>query len=761
MTKDKCRIWIVCLLAAVAALGETAKGQVHHLVARPLASNVVVPQSMAFDVGRRGAVQITEVNVNVAILEQAATTTMDIGLNNPTHARLEAELIVPVPDGAVVRGFTFHGSGSEPTAELLPKEESRRLYDSLVAKIRDPALLEFVGFNLVRSSVFPVEPQGTQKVRLTYEHILAADGDRIDYVLPRSESVEYSVPWRVSVSVKSKRPISTVYSPSHRLETVRAGENHVKAWVADDATTQPGPFRLSFVLEREGLSATLFAYPEPRIGGGYFLLLAGLPARPPLKGDGPTIKREVTMVFDRSGSMSGEKIEQVREAALQVLGGLEEGEAFNIIVYSEVVDFFAREPVIKDEANIEAATDYLKGIKARGGTNIYEALLEALRQKPLDGMLPIVLFLTDGLPTIGQTSEVAIRDLAVKANQYEKRIFTFGVGVDVNTPLLEKIASESRATATFVLPREDVEVKVAQVFKRLAGPVLAGPELEIVDRGGNPAAERVRDLVPSKLPDLFEGDQLILLGQYVGEVPLTFKVSGNYLGRKRTFTFTFDLEKATAKNSFVPRLWASRKIAVMIDAIRQLGADASPATIRGRGPTDPRIKELVDEIVRLSTEFGILTEYTAFLAREGTDLTDVHRVAEEAERNFVDRAMKTRVGLGAVNQSLNNMQLSTQAQLNVKNVYLDENLQRVAITTVQQVSDRAFYRREGRWVDSRLVTKEDQIQPDRVIEFGSAEFRELAGRLARDGRQGSLALRGDILMLVGDELILVTAGGGK
>ena len=90
------------------------------------------------------------------------------------------------------RGFTFQGSASEPTAELLRKEAARQTFDSIVAKMKDPALLEFVGYNLVRSSVFPVEANGTQKVRLTYEHLLTADGDRVDYVLPRSESIGYS-----------------------------------------------------------------------------------------------------------------------------------------------------------------------------------------------------------------------------------------------------------------------------------------------------------------------------------------------------------------------------------------------------------------------------------------------------------------------------------------------------------------------------------------------------------------------------------------
>ncbi len=747
-------LWLVVapILGAVLILGAPhAAGQVVQPSGRPLAAHVIVPQARSAVVSRPNTVQVEEVTVGVVIVEQVATTTMDIVLANPSRRRLEAELIMPVPVGAAIRGFTFAGAASEPTAELLTKEEARRIYDEIVRKMRDPAILEFVGNDLVRSSVFPVEPGGTQTLRLTYEHLLEADGDRVDYLLPRSESVEYNVPWTVSVRVKSKAPISTVYSPSHKLETTRTSDTIVSAKIAADAVTEPGAFRLSYLIERDGLTASLLAYPDPTTGGGYFLLLAGLPASPHRGTDAFAIKREVTLVLDRSGSMQGDKLDQVREAALQILAGLDEGEAFNIIVYNEVVDLFSKQPVIKSKQTIDAARTYLGSINARGGTNIHDALLEALRQKPTEKMLPIVLFLTDGLPTIGQTSEVAIGNVAMKANPHTRRVFTFGVGLDVNTPLLEKIAYETRATATFVLPKEDVELKVAQVFKRLSGPVLANPVLEVLGPDGKPTPSRVRDLTPGTLPDLFAGDQLVVLGQYLGEEPLTFVVSGNYLGRHRTFRFTFGLDNATTKNAFVPRLWASRKIALLIDAIRELGADGG-----AHDPSnDAKLKELVNEIVRLSTKFGILTEYTAFLAREGTNLADADQVLREAVCNFNHRAMQTRTGLGSYNQSVNNEFQRTQANLNRRNGFYDQNMERVAITSVQQVNDLAFFQRGNRWIDSRIADQEHDVTPDRVIEVGSDEFHELVRELASENRQGAASLSGEIMLEVGGETVLV------
>ncbi len=722
---------------------------------RRLASNIIVPQSRVYSGVPHAKLAITGVDASVAILDQTATTSLIVSLSNPSGQRLEAELLLPVPDGAVVRGFTFDGAAAEPFAELLPKEEARRIYEAIVSRMRDPALLEFAGYNMVRTAVFPVEAGGTQKVKITYENLLPAEGERIDYILPRSVAVGNVVPWNIKVAVKSKQPLSTVYSPSHKLDTVRKSPREIAAWTAGGATTEPGLFRLSCLRQKSGVTASLFAYPDPENDGGYFLLLAGLPPAP-LGADGqPAIKREVTLVIDRSGSMQGEKIEQVREAALQILAGLDDGEAFNIVDYSDRVNLWSPEPVLKTEGTMIAAREYLGTIKAKGGTNIHAALTDALACNPRPGMLPIVLFLTDGLPTVGNTSEEAIRDVAAGANPFERRIFTFGVGVDVNTPLLSRIADTSRAKATFVLPQEDVELKVAQLFKRLQGPVLAAPSIVALDAAGEPITGRVFDMIPASLPDLFEEDQLVLTGRYSGTEPLRFKVAGNFLGAPRAFAYTFSLDKASRLNGFVARLWASRQIGVLSDAIRQIGGEEGDMVAK-----ESRIKELVDEVVRLSTEFGILTEYTAFLAREGTDLSDEGAILCAANDNFLRRAVAKRSGLAAVNQDLNNEAQKCQAVLNVSNSYLDANMNRVATSTIQQVNDVAFYRREGTWIDSRLVGDENGAPPDRVIDFGSAEFRELILRLAEQGRQGSIALQGDIKLLVNGETVLVRGASG-
>ncbi len=768
-------------LAPEAGSQEISKSQ--PIVFQTSASNIIIPQSRAYSLHPQGEeVELSDVAAEVRILQQVATTTMDIGIKNPSDQQREAEVLVPVPDGAVVRAFTFAGSKTEPTAKLLPKLEAVSLYRSIVSKLKDPALLEFAGYNLVRSSVFPVPGNGTQRVRLVYEHVLAADGNRVDYVLPRSESFEAAqTPWKISVRVNSKSPISTVYSPSHQIGVERPAPQQavVKvAGVAGEQKIEPGPFRLSYLVEGNGLTASLLAYPDERIGGGYFLLLAGVPAG--TEGSQTTaIKREVTLVIDRSGSMKGEKIEQAKTAALQVVEGLTLGESFNIIDYSDSIAKFSERPVVKTDDTLRQARSYIKRLKAEGGTNIHDALVEALVQSPTPETLPLLLFLTDGQPTSGVTSETMIRKAVVANNKHKRRVFSFGVGFDVNAPLLTSIANATRATLSFVFPNENVEAKVSQVFNRLSGPVLADPQLAMLDAGGSVTTRAVRDLLPAELNDVFEGDQIVLLGQYQGSEPLHFRVSGNYLGGPRVFDLKFDLDKATTRNAFVPRLWASRKIAKLIDIIGEAGADSAqlsrsvnssmmasslrPMSASGSGmpravataALDPKLKELVDEIVRLSTEFGVLTEYTAFLALDGTDFSQREQLNEQARNSLVNNVQSTRTGMGGVTQAMNNSTQIRQSSANRSNNFLTQNMQRVEITNVQQITDRTFFRRNNRWVDASVLERERTVKPDQTVEFGTPEFYKLVDRLVQEGRQGILALSGEMLLVIDGKTVLI------
>lgn len=722
------------------------------------ATHVLVPQTRGFALDRRwDPIEVEGVDAAITVLEGTATTTLEIRVRNHSAAQAEAVVLLPVPDGAAVHSFLFDGQGAEPSARLLPRDEARRIYQDIVRRTMDPALLEFAGANLVQTSVFPVPPNGVQRLRLSYEHLLEADGNRWDYVLPRSESLDSRIPWRIRARVTAKAPIASVYSPTHEIVSERVDAKSWNVRVADSAQTAPGPFRLSVMVDREGVSASLFAYPDPKIGGGYFLLMAGTPVR---LGDArATIRREVTLVLDRSGSMAGEKLDQARAAALQVIEGLAEGEAFNIVDYSTNVERFRPAPVPKNRETVLAAREYLAALRPNGGTNIHDALVEALRQEPAGaGFLPIVLFLTDGLPTVGRTAESAITAAVEQGNPHQRRIFAFGVGADVNVPLLDRIADLTRASTAYVLPREDVEVKVAQVFERLYGPVFAAPELAVIAADGTVITDRLHDLAPSLLPDLFEGEPLVVIGKYRGSSPIDLRLAGQFLGERKSFGFRFSLESATTKNAFVPRLWASRRIAYLVDEIRRLQADSAGAIDAGGIAQDPRFAELADEILRLSTEFGVLSEYTSFLATEGTDLGQWDELALACRDNLEGRAWRKRSGEDAVNQGVNFNETKLAAQLNYRNGYLDEKLARVEVDGVRQIQDRCFFKNGSGWMDGRVVASTLTTDaPDREIAFGGDEYFALVDELAAEGRAALLSLPGDIWLVHHDLYLLVRA----
>jgi Ca-activated chloride channel family protein len=768
------RILGLTLAAATALPASWAQAQDGRDAIRP-GVNIIVPQRRAWLPGETSShIEIKSVQVSAKTSGQAASTTIRMTVFNHGGSVAEAQVLLPVPDGAAVGRFVLEGLGEQGIAKIMPAAEARKIYNGIVASMRDPALLEFVGTSLVRSSVFPVPANGEQTVSLTYDHALEAEGDRVEYVLPRSaELMLQGAPWSFGMEINGSRPIATVYSPMHDVATEKTSAKNVKVSVSAEAFSgAPGPLRVGWLrepLEAGMLASSFVAYPDAD-GGGYFMLVAGPPALPD-RGDREPVKREVTLVIDKSGSMRGEKIDQAREAAIQVIAGLGEGEFFNIIAYSDTIDRLSERAVAKTTESQAEATAFIKGIQAVGGTNIHDALLAALRAEPAEGVLPMVIFLTDGLPTVGVTQEGAIREAVAKGNAHERRVFGFGVGYDVNAPLLTAVSRETRGAPTFVLPQEDVEVKVGQVFRRLTGPVLASPTLKPSD------VSRVRDMLPGELPDIFEGDQMIVLGRYTDQdKDLKFTLAGKGAQGERTFEMTFDPSRATVDHAFVPRLWAQRRIAQLVDAVRQAGAD-------GKGGVG---NELVEEIIALSTRWGILTEYTSFLAIEagvevGDQMAFGQRDADEAgafrlnsrmleieampaapaEVNLqaaLGRAQRERTGIQGVQQEAMNA-YNMEVGCVLANTMQTAGGARVILTGMRQVGDQTLFSRNGCWVDSSLIDQAGANNPDvdETVEFATERYFELADELASENRQGVLALGQDVLLNRGGRVILVQA----
>lgn len=710
-------------------------------------THVLIPQSGVVPLGVDNNVTIRSVEVSLDIDGTTATTNFKFQVQNSGTADANGTIAIPVLDHVLVNDASAQ-AGSVGNKLVKQKEASRELV-KLAMTANDPRPLTYSANGLVCSQMLPVVGKTTKTVNIQYEQTLPQVNGRVDYVLPRSDALNFGVPWTLAARIHSDQPVSTVYSPSHQIKVVRESENDITATLEHQSSIEPGSFRLSYLPQTQELSATMFACPNPTNQGGHFLFLVGLPAD--VNDRKSSIKREVTLVIDRSGSMNGEKMKQVQDASKQILDELHVGEFFNTIGYNERTALFAKSPVDNTPTNRKASVDFVNNLRPQGGTNYEAALEDALEQDAAKGSLRIVLFLTDGLPTVGLTSEKGLRELVANKNPHRRRVYTFGVGSDINTALLEGLSRETGATANFVLPNENVSKKLASFVRKLRIPVVADMQLEILDSAGKPAADQVTDVLPSRLPDLFAEDHLVLLGKYNGVAPVTFQLTGNLLGEERQFRFPMSFESASAENSFVPRLWASRQIASLVDNIRDLGADAD--LLFDRSGADPKLRKLVDEILRLTAEYGIVTEYTAFLATSPKHGT--YRAAlAKALTNFDQQAYNTRMGLGAISQSINLSRQRNQQQLNPTNQFLDANLNQVQLRNVQQLENGALFYRNGQWVDGRVL-QSGQSKTAKVVKYGSPEFLQLLEKLVTERRQGALAVPGQVVLEVDKQNVII------
>ncbi|UCE17380.1 MAG: VWA domain-containing protein, partial [Gemmatimonadota bacterium] len=458
------------------------------------------------------------------------------------------------------------------------------------------------------------------------------------------------------MKLHSRLPLKTVYSPTHDIVVTKQDDHRAEITYVEEHTKPDKDFILYYTVSRSDFGLNLLTYRESGEDGFFLAMIA---PNVEMKRHN-VMNKQILFVLDTSGSMSGEKIEQAKDALTFCLNNLNEGDLFNIISFDTEIESFVSEPVQATSQRIQEARDFVARLHADGGTNINDALVTALRQMNNDHHLNVIVFLTDGLPTVGITDNPQILKNVTQANDSQTRIFVFGVGYDVNTHLLDKMSEQNEAVSEYVRPEESIEVKISNFYSKIAHPVLTDVALDFgrID---------VSQIYPRRLPDMFKGSQLLLLGRYENEGHTTIRLAGKAGGENQKFTYEGSFPSRSETNDFIPRLWASRKIGYLIDQIRLHGQN----------------KELVDEVVRLSKKYGIMTEYTSFLV----DM-DVHVAMEELEdrarENFA-RAKKVEKGAWAVGQAQNAKRLRAQAMAPT-NEFFDASGEMQRITGVRQIA---------------------------------------------------------------------------
>ena len=574
-----------------------------------LADGMIVPVRPELRV--RGNWAVKYHHVDITVRDQVANVAIDQEFVNTGSGMIEVEYMFPIPPGAAIDSMTLIVNGKEFAAKLLPADEARKIYEDIVRRKKDPALLEYAGFGLYRTRAFPLEPGKPCKVIVTYKNTPKRDHDLVEVWYPLNTEKFSAKPIesvRVSVDIQTKQNLMAVYSPTHDLKVDRKSHTRVIATYEAKNDLPTTDFQLFYKAADKDVAATLLTWQPDSKTDGYFMMLVS--PNPQGASDRVTPK-DIVAVLDHSGSMSGDKIAQAKEALRYIIRNLNKDDRFNIVLYNDQVEPMFDSMRSVNDRDVQDAMDRIDRLSATGGTNIDEALTTALAQCTDKHRPTYVLFFTDGQPTVGKTSEADILSDVSAANKSKARIFAFGVGYDPNIRLLDRLAGDNRGRGDYVKPKEPIEAKVSSLYAKIKNPVMT-------DLTAGIEGLRLKDMYPRHLDDLFDGDQIVLVGRYdcgdARKLPMsetggggsTLVIKGRYEGKERAFEYpvTVNTGPGAGTYRFVEKLWAIRRVGWLLDEIQ----------LRGKS------KEVIDELVRLSRDYGIMTPYTSFLADERTPL---------------------------------------------------------------------------------------------------------------------------------------------
>jgi Ca-activated chloride channel family protein len=658
-------------------------------------------------------------HVNVKINSNVAETFIDQEFYNPSNYRLEGYYIFPIPKDAVINEFAMEINGEMVNAELLDATKARQIYEDIVRQIKDPALLEYTGQGIFKVRIFPIEPRSKKKVTISYREVLNSDNGMYEYIYPLNTEKFSAKPVKsvsVKVELKTNKEIKNIYSPTHSIDVVNKSNHNAVVSFEEENTKPDIDFKLYYNTDNDDVGLSLLTYKSGN-DDGYFLLTA---APSFVINENQIDDKNITFVLDVSGSMAGDKIKQAKKALLYCVDNLNAGDEFDIIRFSTEAYSLFGQIESATENNIKKAEKFINDLKPVGGTNIEEALNLALKEKRNSNRTHLIVFITDGKPTIGETADENLLKKIEKLNKENIRIFTFGIGNEINTHLLDKITEQTKAFRTYISENEDIEIKVSSFYDKVQSPVLTNLSLSF--SGGI----KTFQTYPGNLPDLFKGSGVTIFGRYSGSGSSNIKLSGTIKGKRKTFYLKADFSNDNDEYDFIPPLWASRRIGYLLDQIRLNGED----------------KELVDEITQLAREHGIVTPYTSYLIMEDeeirirrNELTDhfqtlppAPELKREVEGDF--DAMKQKSGERSITvskefQGLNSAgNIAETKQGSGRMNYKDSKGNEVNLTQqVKNIQGRAVYQSGKFWVDSELQNQ--KVKNQKRIQFNSDEYFKL------------------------------------
>ena len=603
---------------------KTALSVILTLVTFSLAQATIIIQPMPVPHPESAWVSLQDYSVKTNISDQLATTTVELAYYNHANRNLEGTFLFPIPPEAAISKFYLYVGNEEVPAELLDEAQARSIYENIVRQRKDPALLEYAGYNLLKARVFPLVSRGETKIKLTYSQVLKQSQGLCEYRFSFGQEDKMSAGGgnlSVQISLDSKIPLKSIYSPTQDIKVERKSQHQARVTWQEGVKSIGGDFTLFYSFSGQPIAFNLLT--DSQSGENFFLALV----TPDIATDATNVlPKNIVFILDSSGSMRGEKIKQAKDALLFCLENLNPQDEFNLIDFDDQVRMFSETSLPASRQELKRARKFVEQIEAEGGTNIAGALKSGLAS--FGEGLNYLIFLTDGLPTVGERNVDKILSEIKSINRTEIRIFDFGVGYDVNTYFLDKLALENSGLSDYVTPEEDIEVKVSNFYKNISAPVLADLSLDF-------GRAEVYDVYPTPLPDLFAGSQLVVTGRFREGGKTTAVLSGKLNGSWKRYRYPVEFSTSSSWQKVIPKIWAQRRIGYLLDQIR----------LSGQSP------ELVQEVVDLSKKYGIMTKYTSFLVDVDVQMP-VAQIYDQVQSGFRGgRAGEPMTGQKAVQES--------------------------------------------------------------------------------------------------------------
>ena len=687
--------------------------------------------------------ELKEVKIAAKISDQVSQTTLEQTFYNPSNRRVEGTYIFPIPENAEIESFQMEINGKMTKGEILNAKKAKEIYEKIVRESKDPALMEYSDKAIFKIRIFPIEPKKEKKIKIKYKELLKKDGRMSAYKFPlRAEKFLTNPVNQISlkISIDSENELKSIYSPSHKIDIQRKGKKSALLSYKEKDILPENNFEILFSTHQDDESSIGFdfiTYKEKGNETGYYAMLIS----PGNWRPDSLIPKDVIFVLDSSGSMRVKKLDQAKAAINFCLKSLNTTDKFEIIRYSTETESLFGNLKSANKKNLNLAEDFIQNIEAGGGTAIEEALLEAIKTSTSRNVKDLkrprqIIFITDGRPTIGETRTDKIIDRIIKTHHSIKkntRIFSFGIGTDINTKLLDLISQKTKASTEYVLPEESIELKISRFYSKVAQPVMTNISIK------NESSVRLSEEYPKDLPDLFKGDQLVTLGRYKinqkNEKNFRAFIQGSIAGKKVKFNLNEKINP-NRDNAFIARLWATRKVGYLLEEIRLLGES----------------EELKDTVVKLARKWGIVTPYTSYLILEDEESRGVpiarqsignRKVTPKSNNITIQEARlirrkieaesflgfsKNETGDSAVAASRASNELKSANQSGAfKDAYKESQYGNTNHNFKQQatrrIAGKTFFQNASGWIDS--LASEKSYKEEIKIKFGSDSYFNL------------------------------------